>query len=55
MKVRLILKKGIADSDGKCAGYEYVTVVVDVPAVSDSNLEVIGGEWILDETISESK
>jgi hypothetical protein len=48
MKVRLIMRKGIADADGKCVGYDYTTEIVDVNLENESPLcrpEIIGGEW----------
>ena len=47
MKLRLIFRRGIADADGKCVGYDYVTHVIDIPDDSGlARLEVIAGEWI---------
>ena len=49
MKVRLIMRKGIADADGKCVGYEYLTQVIEITLENESPLcrpEIIGGEWI---------
>ena len=53
-KLRLIFRNGVADSDGKLAGYEYGTYIVEIPSDEpvldtgyDSELpEVIGGEWL---------
>jgi len=49
MKLRLIMRKGISDGDGKCVGYDYITEVVEVKLEGESPLsrpEIIGGEWI---------
>ena len=51
---RLMLRKGTGDSQGKCVGYEYTTVLVPIPDCEElpqgpvANLpEVIGAEWLL--------
>jgi hypothetical protein len=53
MKVRLFLRLGIADYDGKLAGYDYKTCIADIDETifNDSkNLpEIIGGEWLKEE------
>lgn len=46
MKCRLILRDPIIDSGAKCAGYNYTTIVIDVP--HEKRYEVIGGEWLPD-------
>ena len=55
MKLRLIFRQGIPDSDGKLAQYLYATDTVEVPAgspalklVSAENWppEIVGGEWL---------
>lgn len=50
MKLRLILRDSIADADGRCAYYEYHTILVAVPKEitdrKDYKPEIIGGEWI---------
>lgn len=53
MRLRIFFRDGIADADGRLAGYKYLSIVVDVPAVTPQMLpeaaEVIGGEWIREE------
>lgn len=47
MKLRIIVRKGIADYDGRCAAYEYRSEIVEVPDWSEIiKGEVIGGEWL---------
>lgn len=47
MKLRLILRNGIADIDGKLAEYEYLTRIVEIEVLEERRLpEVIGGEWL---------
>lgn len=48
-KVRLIMRKGMADSDGKCVGYEYITEIVETSLEYKALYEmpeIIGGEWL---------
>lgn len=50
MKLRLLVRKGIADADGRCVGYDYLTEIIEVNEKSlIVNGEVIGGEWVKDE------
>ncbi len=47
------MRKGIADADGKCVGYDYLTQVIEIQLENESPLcrpEIIGGEWITEET-----
>jgi hypothetical protein len=51
MKLRLIMRNGIADSDGRLAHYDYKTYIVllDEHAFQkDERPEIIGGEWLDD-------
>ena len=51
MKLRLFMRKAIADADGRCVGYDYISQVVDVVLDNESLLcrpEVVGGEWLPD-------
>jgi hypothetical protein len=56
MQIRLMLRKGISDYNGKLVEYKYITVIVDIPNYSEivkfidkeNPPEVIGGEWIID-------
>jgi hypothetical protein len=55
-KLRLIFRFPIVDSDGKCAGYTYHTVVVDCPKEikflidrREMHPEVTGCEWLQEE------
>jgi hypothetical protein len=50
-KLRLLLRKSIADYDGRCAENLYKTAIVFVPSKSKDiqDYEVIGGEWLLKE------
>jgi hypothetical protein len=46
------MRKAIADSDGKCAGYEYITEIIEIKLTNESDEcepEIIGGEYIIDE------
>ncbi len=53
MRIRLIWRLGIADSDGKCVGYTFLTDDIELSpeaeALSRRNEglpELIGGEWL---------
>jgi hypothetical protein len=55
MKLRIVFRKGIADSSGKLAEYVYASYVVEIPGDSPPMMlqdsvnnppEVIGGEWL---------
>jgi hypothetical protein len=54
-KLRLLLRTSTSDYDGKCVGYHYKTVVIDVPGIEPEIIyckklfpEVVGGEWLED-------
>jgi hypothetical protein len=55
VKIRLIMRYGIADHDGRCVKYEYATYIVIVNDYEKifndvGNLpEIIGGEWLLND------
>jgi hypothetical protein len=50
MKLRLLVRKGMSDADGRCVGYDYLTEIIEVNEKSPIvNGEVIGGEWLKDE------
>lgn len=43
------MRNGIADADGKCVGYDYITQIVDIKLENESPLcrpEIVGGEWL---------
>jgi len=49
MKVRLLLRAGIADADGRCIAYDYLTTIVDVTIEGKSpefKPEIIGGKYL---------
>jgi len=47
MKVRLILRNGVADSEGKLAEYRYMTYVIDLPSeIAMDRPDVIGAEYL---------
>lgn len=50
MKLRLIWRANIADSEGRFVCYDYHTVIVEVPNEikirKDYRPEIVGGEWI---------
>ena len=53
MELRLIFRIGMEDYDGKFCGYNYKTIIINVPEEFVTNKsghiilpEVIGGEWI---------
>jgi hypothetical protein len=52
MKLRLIFRDSISDADGRCAFYEYHTVIIEVPDEiknrKDYKPEIIGGEYLDD-------
>jgi hypothetical protein len=43
MKIRLILRCGIADCDGRCVGFEYKTTIIEM-LDELGRFEVVGGE-----------
>jgi hypothetical protein len=50
MKLRLLMRSGITDYDGKLAEYKYFTAIVEMPIkpIDGKNPpEVIGGEWLI--------
>jgi hypothetical protein len=51
VKLRLLMRYGIADADGRCAGFDYKTFEIEVPKEEvkrNGYYEVIGGEWLED-------
>ena len=50
MKLRLIFRDGVADSEGRLAEYKYYTDVVEFPNETKVlGCEIIGGEWLREE------
>lgn len=62
-KLRLLLRKGIADANGVCAEYEYKTTIIDVPDIEkwkaqgfiqfENYPEIVGGEWLKDNEVND--
>ena len=49
MKLRLIMRKSIADCEGHFVDYEYLTKIIDIEIenqAADCRPEVVGGEWL---------
>ena len=59
MKLRLILRRSLDDSDGKCVDYAYFVKEIDIDTsflpvwINQNRIEnmpaVIGGEWLKDD------